>query len=45
MLGRWSDNAPNLIGKPSYSDADGTLELRRESFNPPDGWLWDGCVE
>ena len=43
LLGRWSDSAPNLLGKPSYTDADGALELRREFFNAPDGWLWDGC--
>ncbi|VDP68177.1 unnamed protein product [Echinostoma caproni] len=41
ILNKWVTTKPPLT-RPAWSDASGKKELKKESFNPPPGWRWDG---
>lgn len=32
---------PKGCPRPSFSDAEGNIRLKKESFVPPEGWKWD----
>ncbi|XP_066277223.1 dysferlin-like isoform X3 [Branchiostoma lanceolatum] len=39
LLDPWS---PSKMLRPHWSDADGELKLKKNTFVPPEGWEWDG---
>lgn len=41
MLGNWMDGGP-LMTRPKFSDLAGRIELRKEQFQLPAGYTWDG---
>ncbi|GAB1610572.1 myoferlin-like isoform X9, partial [Argonauta hians] len=41
ILGSWTDKSPTMT-RPKFSDIQGKLNLKKENFNPPNGWQWDG---
>ncbi|KAF8570721.1 hypothetical protein P879_06268 [Paragonimus westermani] len=38
---RWLTTRPPLT-RPAWSDSTGKIEMKKESFQPPPGWKWDG---
>ena len=39
--GKWNDSGL-LMTRPKFSDADGMLNLPREDFTSPEGWVFQG---
>ncbi|CAL8096634.1 unnamed protein product [Calicophoron daubneyi] len=41
LLNKWCTTRPPLT-RPAWSDDSGKKELKKEMFEPPEGWQWDG---
>ena len=43
LTGDWSNSSLNpLMRRPSFSDATGDVELKKDAFSVCEGWQWDG---
>ncbi|XP_074642408.1 myoferlin-like [Tubulanus polymorphus] len=40
ILGNWTNMGPTMT-RPKWSDSSGKIELKKEDFNPPEGWRWE----
>ncbi|ESN98173.1 hypothetical protein HELRODRAFT_177418 [Helobdella robusta] len=40
VLGKWTNRGPTM-SRPKWTDVTGKIELNKEQFYPPPGWVWD----
>lgn len=41
VLGKWTARGPTM-SRPKWSDVSGKVELNKDQFRTPGGWVWDG---